>query len=363
MVRNSRILKVLFLVLALVAAGCGDDSDDEGPAAAPEPTTTSAAGSESEGDDADAEWAEVEAAAKEEGSVVFYSGQPEAQLQLIADGFEEAYGIEVQFQRIVGPELAPRYSAEAESGSPVADVLFTASNAYQVSEEWADEGWITPLEEAGLPALEDGTYPEEFLYNGIMALAGIQPWGIAYNTDLVDAADAPTSFEELADPTWRGKMVAADPTASNAYLSAFTAIRDEYGDEWFEGFRANEPTYHAAGTPAGQSLGAGEASLLAMTAPSLVFELKNSGAPVELNIPDLTAGVEAYVLMTSVETAEHPNAARLLANWLLTEEGGTAANDFPGSYSVFDQDLPSEFQSYTPDELITQEELAELLGR
>ena len=54
--------------------------------------------------------------------------------------------------------------------------------------------------------------------------------GIAYNTDLVKAADAPKSFADLLDPKWIGKIVKAHPGYSGTAMTAtFQMARDSAG--------------------------------------------------------------------------------------------------------------------------------------
>jgi len=372
------------VTVALLSAACGSDDETSSTngettvaaSAAPVDTTAETTADTTAGTTADtttaestpaasaedsAEWQAVVEAAKAEGSLTIYSGLPETQLNLMADGFNAEYGIDVAVQRIVGPELATRFSTEADAGSVAADVILLTSSPIETSEDWLSKGWIQAVDDANLPVLIDGGYPADY-NTGTIATISIQPWGIAYNSDLLSADEAPQSFEELADPKWKDQMVAADPTASAAYLSIFTALRNDLGQEWFDGFRANDPTWFPAGTPAGQSLGAGERAVLAVTAPSLAFELKNAGAPVELIIPDYTAGFESYVTIVAEGLSEHPNASKLFANWLLTEEGSAIGTDFPGGFSPYSPDLPSQYQRFAPDELISSEELKGLLG-
>ena len=57
---------------------------------------------------------------------------------------------------------------------------------------------------------------------------------IAYNTTLVQAADAPKGFKDLLDPRWRGKLVKAHPGYSGTILTATYQIGRDLGWEYLE---------------------------------------------------------------------------------------------------------------------------------
>src|SRR5262245_8302113 len=64
------------------------------------------------------------------------------------------------------------------------------------------------------------------------AFASLSP--IGYNTNLVKPEDAPTTFADLLDPTWQGKIVKGDPNYSGTVFTATFALSRELGWSYFE---------------------------------------------------------------------------------------------------------------------------------
>ena len=64
---------------------------------------------------------------------------------------------------------------------------------------------------------------------------------LTYNTDLVKGNDIPTSWMDLADPKWKGKVSLPDPKVGGGhYYFVFTMMK-LFGKEWFEQVRKNDP--------------------------------------------------------------------------------------------------------------------------
>src|SRR4029077_19292087 len=70
--------------------------------------------------------------------------------------------------------------------------------------------------------------------DGMSASFRVTLSGIAYNTNLVKAADAPKSFTDLLDPKWMGKIVKAHPGYSGTALRATFQVLRALGWEYFE---------------------------------------------------------------------------------------------------------------------------------
>lgn len=303
----------------------------------------------------DPELRELVEAAQEEGSLTLYGVPDESVLQTIAEDFTAQYDVAVEPVRLVSADLAQRYSSEAEAGEPAADVILLTHSEFYA--DAYDNGWLTPLSEAEVPGFPDD-FPQDFLADdGETALASLVPTSMVYNTDLV--SEAPDTWEAYADPEYRGEIAVAEPATSPANLAFWQLMRDEYGDGFLEGVADNEPTWNNSAVPGAQAVAAGEDALAHPGVAAIVNNLQGEGAPVEETIPGPTTGPEIALGLTA--DAANPNAARLFAHYVLSEEGNTFLAEESDAASAYGHGLDT-FQR--PQEVSDDQaaEINQLLG-
>ena len=304
------------------------------------------------------------AAAKPEGEVTFYSAMPESATKRVSDAFTAKYGIRTQFVRVSSTALMQRYATESEAGNTAADLVFVSAGYATVTfaNDAIKKGWVESVSTAGIPVIMAGTYPSKFNY-GPTAVAGIAPWHISYNTDKVKGADIPKDWKDLANPKWKGQLLLTNPAASDAYADFWAAILDRYGEGFFAQLRANAPRQYGDGIQATQGLAAGEGSFAPPAVGAMVQGPASKGAPLAMAFVDYTTGVEMQVMLTARAKAKHPNAARLMTNYVLSEEGNRVFNDDPGTVTLYDTSkLPKEYQMGKPGNAARRAEFQKLLG-
>lgn len=314
---RARRTATILLLVAVAATACGDDLDSSPSAAGGDPQGSSPACGGSPGPSAG--WAAVEREAEEEGSVRWYSTLAPAINDALVAAFAGAHpGITVEVTRAVSSDLTQRIDAEARGGASGADLVVHTDQAWQRAKA---DGVFAPLRgpdvtDPGQDVLSD---------SGTSSLVALAVIGYAWNTSVVD--DPPASFEALTDPAYRGQIGLYDYEATPVAAS-FDTWADQYGDDFLTGLAGQDPRFYASGSALAQAVAAGEVGIAAYTTPSLVPE----GAPVELAYPDEPVA-NAYVLNVLC-SADHPAAAQVLANWLLSPEAQEIAA--VGSASVLD---------------------------
>ena len=301
-------------------------------------------------------------AAKAEGEVTVYSSAPESVPQRVGAAFLAKYGIKMQLVRITTAAMIQRYFAEGEAGSLAADVVITAGSGEPFTTDGVKRGWVEPIAQAGLPVIRSGEFPERFIEGG-SAVVQISPWLIAYNTNLVKRDEAPRDWSELLNPKWKGKLIVLDPRIGLVNAQFWQLMAEKYGESYLTQLAAQDLRRVSQGVAGVQGLAAGEG---AINAPTLIVQLTalmGKGAPISYVTPEFTTGSQFYLVLTSRARARHPNASRLLVNYMMTPEGNKVFNDEPGVAGVYDKgSLPKQFQFPKPIAAAQIERYAKLLG-
>jgi len=248
--------------------------------------------------------------------VVWYTGVNPAENTATIKAFNKAHPeIKVTPLRRPSSELAVRYSKERASGGRSADVVSVADPG--VIAEGVKQGWWDTTVE------KPSNWPAKEWDEGV-AKVNIVPIGIGYNTDKVKGDAVPKGWEDLLKPTFKGKLLLADPRSSPAYLSLLQIWADEYGMDFLSDFADQDPQLVDSIVPGNQNLGAGSASVLVPDAHPAAAAVKADGGPIDVVDTSPTTGVETFGAVSN--NAQDPEAARAFYEFLLTEEGQSTLN-------------------------------------
>ena len=272
------------------------------------------------------------AGAQQDNCLTVYGILDESVLKEVTDRFTELYGVPASFVRLVSADLSQRFATEAEAGATAADViLLTHSGFYS---DALSKGWLTPADEAGLPAFEE--FPTEYTADdGATPLVDFVPITLVYNSDLVSSV--PDSWEVYADPTYENELMFSDPVSSPAQVAFWQLMRDTYGDDYLRAVGENKPTWYNSAVPAAQAVAAGEGALGFPGVQAIVANLQSAGAPLDMVRLSPTTGSEVGIGIAA--DAPCPSAARLFANFLISEEGNTFLNDVSGDISPYSEEI------------------------
>jgi iron(III) transport system substrate-binding protein len=286
-------------------------------AAAPEPTAITS---------------DLIAAAAKEGTVILYSSMDLPVGEKLGKAFETKYpGMQVQIERSGSERLFQRLDQENASSIHSCDVVNSSDASHFIS--WKKNGWLVPFvtEDIAQHFLPEYRDPD-----GLFATSRIWLSSIAYNTNLVKPADAPTSFADLLDPKWAGKMVKGHPAYSGTIMTATFQMVRELGWDYMEKLSKQRVMQVQSSTDPPKKLSLGERAVMADGNEYGIVLLKEAGQPVEPVYP--TEGTPTISGPTGIfNTAPHPNAARLFQAWLHTRETQQFFIDFTGQYSVHAQ--------------------------
>src|SRR5215469_15515640 len=169
-------------------------------------------------------------AAKREGKVVWYTSLDLPAAEKVARAFEAKYSpIAVRVERTGAERVFQRIGQEYTARIHAVDVVQSSDAAHFIV--WKRDGILEPY----VPEDVAKFYPEEHKDpDGMFASFRVWVCIIAYNTNLVKAAEAPKSFADLLDPKWKGKIVKAHPGYSGTIMTATFQIARDIGWDFFE---------------------------------------------------------------------------------------------------------------------------------
>jgi iron(III) transport system substrate-binding protein len=265
------------------------------------------------------------AAAAKEGKVVWYTAVDVKVAEALAKVFRAEYpNIAIEVERSGSERVFQRINQEYQSGIKNVDVVNSSDSSHFIF--WKQQKWLaqhTPPDVRRYPAQfkdPDGYYAT---WRATLSVMG-------HNTKLVDAKDAPAGYLDLLDPKWKGKLVKAHPGYSGTSLTGTFAITKLLGWDYLEKLSKQGVQQLQSTTATPKSIASGERAVMVDGNEYNMFIEIDAKSPVKIIYP-----VEGTPFVTSPTAvfadAPHPNAARVLQNFLYTakiqqmavDEGGT----------------------------------------
>jgi iron(III) transport system substrate-binding protein len=279
--------------------------------------------------------AELYPKAKQEGSLIVYSVWDVEHLRVVTDAFMKRYpGLKATYWQGRNPEIVTRALTEFQGGQSSFDVVLS-DNA-------------PPVIRAAGAIMNYETVQKDVLYlhDPTLPTVSLQVQALAFNTKKIKPADLPKSWEDVANPKYKGLVALDDPMRAGPLSSMLAALKGQWKDD--ERFNKFLRGLKGLGVPVHKSTSAmfrlvisGEYPICMPALLHDVIEEIHKGTPVnyvKTNPPVLfprQAGIYAK--------SPNPNAAKLFAEWLISEEGQktidsvgreTARNDFKSKTSI-----------------------------
>ena len=273
----------------------------------------------------------IAANAKKEGEVSLYTSLGTEDVAALAAVFEKKYGVKIKLWRASSEKLLQRIITESQGGRYDFDVVETISPELELLSR---EKLLQPVNSAFHADLLAQALPTHKAW----ASTRLNLFTQAYNTRLIRKEDLPKTFEELAQPQWKGKLgiEADDP-------QWLAAVAMEIGEakalQIFRDIaRNNGFSVRKGHTLLTNLVVSGEVPLALTVYNYRVEQMKKKGAPIDW----FTIG-PAIALPSGIgvsRAAPHPNAALLFYDFMLSE-GQTilAKNNFVPSSRTIDSPL------------------------
>ncbi|HEX9465260.1 MAG TPA: extracellular solute-binding protein [Alphaproteobacteria bacterium] len=252
--------------------------------------------------------------ATKEGEVTWYTSQSDdATAQALARDFEGHYpGIKVNAVRATAQEAFQRVTEEIKAGAVEVDVLSTTDIGHCV--HLKDQGVL----EKYIPA---NSYDMIEAYKGLdrdgyyhATSAGMV--NIGYATNRLKEDQVPQTWPELLDPKWKDKITVGHPGFSGYVGTWVLMMRKLYGWDYFERLAQNNPQIGQSIGDTVTTLSAGK-RVIGATANAALLSAAAKGTPLAAVYP--TDGAVLVIAPSGImKSAKHPNAAKLLMEYLLS---------------------------------------------
>lgn len=250
-------------------------------------------------------------AAKKEREVVWYTTTNLETSKVVVDQFQKKFPFVsvILYRTTVGP-LINRVLIEARAGKFDWDVV---SGGGEMFTPFMDRGLLAPYRSPESKMIDDDLMDKQ----GYWTAYTVGSFVLAYNKRLVRPQDVPKSYDALLDPKWKGQKIGMETSAGVMH-----ALMPVWGKEktlaYFRQLAAQNPVTKDSGSIIVQLVGAGEMPLGIGLAH--LFELfSRKGAPIDW-LPLEPAVVRVIPMMLAAKS-RHPNAAKLLYDFLLGSEG------------------------------------------
>ena len=249
--------------------------------------------------------------AKKEGGVSLYTSMQLVDSRPLTEAFERKHGIKVSLWRASGEKVAERVLTESRGGRFEVDVIETDGAQMEILYR---EKQLAPLD---VPSAAD--IPAEILpAHGHYAPTRLTLYVMAYNTKLVAPNEVPRSYADLLQPRWTGKLaLESDDVAW--FASVVKAMGEPQGVAYYTRLAAMKPSMRKGHTLMAEMVAAGEIEIAIDTHVQGIARLKDKGAPIEWKPLQPAFGQPSSVGVA--RRAPHPEAARLLADFILSREG------------------------------------------
>jgi iron(III) transport system substrate-binding protein len=249
--------------------------------------------------------------AKREGEIILYASMNVEEANAMIARFQAKYPfIKVKFNRSGNEKLLTKLFAEARAKGSFADAIQTLGfSMYTLRKKQMLGQYLSP---------ENSFYPKEFKDEGYWTTVYTNPYATAYNPKLVGREQVPRSYEDLLKPMWRGKML-LEPTKVDWFAGMLQIMGKEKGLKYMRDLAKQDLMHRTGHELLAQLIAAGEAAIdVNIPAPS-VDRLKRRGAPIEwVAFPPAPATMVAIGITAQ---PQHPNAARLYVDFVLSHEG------------------------------------------
>jgi ABC-type Fe3+ transport system substrate-binding protein len=175
-----------------------------------------------------------------------------------------------------------------------------------------------------------GTVGDNVAFDGLAGMTHNLVYAVIYNKNTVKPEDLPKSWTDLTDAKYHNKMVGSSFLMPRLIGALGLVWREEKMLQFARDMMKTNIILGRA--PPQNFLQSGERQYAVANFVSQSQDWARQGLPVDYVIPEPVIAAQFYAAV--MDKAPHPNAARLMAGYMTTEDGKAArkAFNFTGDY-------------------------------
>jgi iron(III) transport system substrate-binding protein len=252
-------------------------------------------------------------AAKKEGKVVWYTSTPVKTAQKIANLFEEKTGVHVELFRSGGSAILRRFMQEHTAGLNAADVMTTSDPAN--SNKLAKQGVFVPFKPEHFDKLPDGAKAPD----GAWVAQRLNMMVIYVRSDKIAKTDYPKTWSDALDPKYKGQLAMTDPSFTSLQLMVVSTLSKKLGWSYYEKLKANGIMIVQSNQQVLDTIKRSERPIALGALDSYAADARKQGHPIQTIYPaDGTFIIPSPTAI--IKGGPHPNAAKLFANFMLSDD-------------------------------------------
>jgi ABC-type Fe3+ transport system substrate-binding protein len=250
--------------------------------------------------------------ARREAELSIYTSAQVSDLGAVVEAYEKKYGVKASIWRAGSEAVLNRALQEARAGRYTVDIVDT--NGPEL-EALSREQHLQRVKSPYHADLIAPAIPPHGEWVGTRVNVFVQ----AYNTRLVKKEELPKTWEDLADPKWKGKL-GIEQEDSDWLAGIYGEIGEERAGKVFKQITAsNGVSVRKGHTLLTQLVASGEVPLALTVYNYKAEQLRRQGAPIDwFTIGTAIAWPNG---LGAMRHAPHPHAAVLFYDFALSEEG------------------------------------------
>jgi ABC-type Fe3+ transport system substrate-binding protein len=255
------------------------------------------------------------AKAKDEKTLVLYTGGPAQPYERMAKDFMQRYpGIAISVTGGFSNVLDAKINGQLAANKLEVDMAFFQTVQDFVG--WKKANVLLPFKPDGFDKID----PRFRDADGAFTPTSVVLLTYAFNTKLVASGDVPKSALDFLKSQFAGKLISAYPADDDATLYVFATIVKKYGWDYMKAYMAQKPNFIQGHLDVLRSVANGASLVTFDSTSSTTGALKKAGQPIDFAFPERDPMPTFFVTAGIFRNAPHPNAAKLFLDWYMAKE-------------------------------------------